>query len=416
MMDGLYQSIPSTSPMVSIIVPVYDRLEFLDSTIVGVLDQAYECWELIVVDDGSQEDVQEFVAHYADPRVSFLRQPNQGNAAARNTGIGCARGENVVCLDSDDVWHPALLETCVSWLAAHPDVDVVFTQVQTIDSNGRPLPRPVVPTPHNGDLLEPLLMGYPILPSSAVMRRLCFERWGAYTVGLDDWELWLRWAAQGCRFACIEQPLLQYRLHDQNFGLDWPRRRAAHFATLDTFYAREKLPQAAYRLRDRAYANQHFVFAVLAWQVGRPEDGLAESNEAVFLNREYLHDLDFYAQLACAHQGRVDAGSSTGLDLDVAERSLRRSLDALFVRSGLSPAILMQRRSAYGWAYLTLARLAYGVAHDMGYARRFLLRSAAAWPAVLWRTDWAAWQARALVGHKALQAIKGKRVIAASCG
>lgn len=391
---------------VTVVIPVYNRLGYLAATLDSVLAQTFQDWELIVVDDGSQEDMAGFLAAYTDSRLRSVRQANQGNAAARNTGVRLSRGEYIACLDSDDVWQPDFLRVCVEHLEENPSVDVVFTQVEWIDAEGRLLPRPVGPTPHNGDLLEPLLMGYPILPSSALARRSCFQRWGAYTPGLDDWELWLRWAANGCRFACIEQPLVRYRIHDQNFNLAYDRRRAAHFAMLDKFYSQERLPEKALHLRPRAYAKQHFRFAVLAWQLGRSADGVAEFAAAVCGNPAYLADVDFYTQIACAHQGRLDAGSARGLNLSVAEGTLIQCLGALFDRADLPSEVLTRRNEAYGWAYLALARVAYGVAHDMGKARRWLRRSLQAWPALLWRSDWPAWAARSTLGHDRVQWVK----------
>jgi hypothetical protein len=251
-------------------------------------------------------------------------------------------------------------------------------------------------------------MAYPILPSSALARRSCFERWGAYTPGMDDWELWLRWAANGCRFACIERPLLYYRIHDQNFNLAYDRRRTAHFAMLGKFYSLDGLPQEAQRLRERAYANQHFHFAVLAWQVGRPKDGVAEFAAAALRQPAYMADIDFYTRIACAHQGRIDAGSARGLSLSTAEATLLQCLDALFDRPNLPRDLQEQRNEAYGWAYLALARVAYGVAHNMAQARRWLQSGLRAWPALLWRSDWARWAARALLGYNKIQTAKRK--------
>ncbi len=396
----------SPQSLATIIIPVYNRLRYLGVTLQSVLEQAYPYWELLVVDDGSQEDVSSLVAHFADSRIRYIRQSNQGNAAARNTGIRQARGDYVICLDSDDVWHPEMLESTVAFLASHPEVDVVYTQVQAIDANGQPLPRPIGPEPRDGDLLEPLLMGMPILPSSALVRRRCFEQWGAYTPGLDDWELWLRWAARGCRFACIEQPLLYYRIHDQNFNLDWERRRDAHFRMLDAFFALEDLPDAAWRLQERAYANQHFQFAVLAEQVGRLGDGIVEFKQAVLRHPDYLTDLDFYTRFACGHQGRIDAGTARSLDLERAESTLRQALDGLFESLDLSETLADQRGLAHGWAYLVLARLAYGVAREMRPARRYLWRALLYYPALLWRTDWVVWLVRAVIGYRVLQTVK----------
>ncbi len=391
---------------VSIIIPVYNRLRFLDETLNAVLAQTLTDWELVIVDDGSEENVEEFLRRYLDHRITLLRQANQGNAAARNTGIQRARGEYIICLDSDDVWHPDMLPACVAALEAHPDIDVVYTRFRTINAEGVALPTPVSPEPQSGNLLEPLLMGYPILPSSALARRCCFERWGMYKPGLDDWELWLRWAAIGCRFMCIEKPLLYYRIHDQNFNLDWSRRRQAHFAMLDAFYQQKDLPAVAIQMRNRVYANQHLHFAVLAWQVGRPADGVAEFSLAVHANPDLLEDLDFHTGIACAHQGRIDAGTIRGLDLEAAQRALVQSLDALFAETDLPAAIRRKQAAAFGWAYLALARLTYSGPHDMLRTRCFLLRSFAAWPPLAWQTDWATWLARALIGYETVQCLK----------
>ena len=232
-----------------------------------------------------------------------------------------------------------------------------------------------------------------------------------YTPGLDDWELWLRWAASGCRFACIELPLLNYRVHDQNFNLAYDRRRAAHFAMLDKFYGQENVPERAQCLRARAYANQHFHFAVLAWELRRPDNGAAEFSAAVLGHPAYLADIDFYTRIACAHQGRIDAGVRRGLDLTIAEATVIQCLDALFARRDLPQELRGQRGQAYGWAYLALARLAYGVARDMVQARRWLVKSLRAWPLVLLRGDWAAWAARSVVGYDQIQGVKHKKLV-----
>lgn len=395
------------SPSVTIVVPVYNRLHYLAATLDSVLGQTYQAWELIVVDDGSQEDVAGLLALIHDARIQVVRQCNQGNAAARNTGIQASTSDYVICLDSDDVWHPRMLETCASVLRAHPTVDVVFTQFQSIDADGHALPISIRPEPLQGSLLQPLLMGYPILPSSAMVRRTCFDRWGLYTPGMDDWELWLRWAKHGCCFACIAEPLLYYRIHDQNFNLDWTRRRNLHFAMLDHFYAQSDLPPTALVLRDKVYTNQHVYFIVLAWQVGRPEDAMEQFCLAVQSDPATLHDLDFYTRIACAHQNRQDYTTSRNLNLVLAQEIVTRSLDWLFGRPDLPKALHHQQQAAYGWAYLALARLAYGGVRDMAAARRFLLVAFSHCPSLAWRSDWALWLARSLAGYETIQRLKG---------
>jgi hypothetical protein len=390
-------------PQVSIIIPVYNRLHFLGATIESVLAQTMTDWELIVVDDGSIEDVAGFIAHYPDPRIFYVRQENQGNAVARNTGIHRAQGECVICLDSDDLLQTEMLTSCCTKLQAEPDIDVAYTQAQLVDAGGKPLPLPNVTESLSGDLLEPLLFGYPILPSSAVVRRRCFKQWGEYTPGLDDWELWLRWAANGCRFACTQRPSVHYRIHEANFSRDWLRRRHVHFATLDSFYCSDRVPARAQALKTQAYAQQHFEFAVMAWQCGRESDGVADFVHAVQLQAERFFDADSLFRLACAHQGSLYQDTKHDFSLEKAEEALLRPLDILRGSSALTREELAKYDHCYALGCLVLARLAYGFTQNIHRTRHWIIQSVTAWPPVTWESDWIRWAVRGLVNLRRLR-------------
>ncbi len=395
---------------VDIVIPVYNRISYLEHTIASVLNQIYVNWRLIIVDDGSTENVQDFVAKYTDSRISYMRQENQGNAAARNTGVQQSNGKYVICLDSDDVWDETMLGACVDFLDNNPSVDIIYTQFQRIDADGNLIADLAEPQePPQGDLLAELLMGLPLLPSSALARRTCFERWGAYTVGLDDWELWLRWAAGGCRFACLQQPLLNYRIHNQNLGMAWQSRRRSHFAMLDTFYANDHLPAQAITMRAQAYANQHFLFCEMALQAGNLVASQAEFCAAVLDNPAYLTDVAAYYRLACAHQGRMDAGSEHNLDLVRAEKELLNLLDTLSAERELPPQIAEKLPAARAHAFMTLAQVAYGIAGDGGTARKFLFTALKHWPPIVGQQGWPKWLLRSCVGQKRVQ--KAKNVL-----
>jgi len=98
------------NPTVSVIIPTYNRAHLLDRAIRSVLDQTYQDFELIVVDDGSSDPTAEVIATFADPRIYYLRhEKNRGAAAARNTGIEASQGDYVAFLDSDCEWLPKKL-------------------------------------------------------------------------------------------------------------------------------------------------------------------------------------------------------------------------------------------------------------------------------------------------------------------
>jgi glycosyltransferase involved in cell wall biosynthesis len=101
-----------------------------------VIRQTWKDWELLVVDDGSKDDTTEVVESYADERIRLIRQWNQGQAVARNTGLAEAQGELIAFLDHDDRWLPTKLELQVRYLEMHPEAGVVYGRVRHIDERG----------------------------------------------------------------------------------------------------------------------------------------------------------------------------------------------------------------------------------------------------------------------------------------
>ena len=106
-------------PLVSVILPTYNRAHVLEEAIRSVLEQTYPEWELIVSDDGSTDSTGDLVAGFGDARVRYLRDENAGAAVARNRALGEARGELIAYLDSDNVWHPDYLTALVGALERH---------------------------------------------------------------------------------------------------------------------------------------------------------------------------------------------------------------------------------------------------------------------------------------------------------
>jgi len=127
------------SPLVSVVVPTYNRGYCLARTIDSALGQTHPAVEVIVVDDGSQDDTAEVVSsrYGGDARVRLMRQANAGVAAARNAGMRAARGDYVALLDSDDVWEPWKLELQVACMRARPEVGMTWTEMVAVDPAGQ---------------------------------------------------------------------------------------------------------------------------------------------------------------------------------------------------------------------------------------------------------------------------------------
>jgi glycosyltransferase involved in cell wall biosynthesis len=114
-------------PEVSIILPTYNRIDVIGRAIASIIVQTHTDWELLVVDDGSTDGTIERLEGL-DPRIRFIRQANQGVAAARNTGLSAAMGRYIAFMDSDDEWRPEFLALTTAFLRAHPDEQWVATE------------------------------------------------------------------------------------------------------------------------------------------------------------------------------------------------------------------------------------------------------------------------------------------------
>lgn len=120
-------------PLVSVVLPTYDRAEVLSRSIGSVLQQNYQNWELIVWDDGSTDNTKCVVEAFTDSRIQYYFAPNRGAAYARNQALRRACGELLAFLDSDDEWVENKLSSQVSFLLAHPEIDIVFSDFENID-------------------------------------------------------------------------------------------------------------------------------------------------------------------------------------------------------------------------------------------------------------------------------------------
>jgi O-antigen biosynthesis protein len=230
-------------PRVSVIVPTYNRADVLPRAIRSVLAQSWTDLELLVVDDGSTDATAEVVARHGDPRVRYLRQPqNAGVSAARNRGLRAARGDFVAFLDSDDEWLPGkLFEQLAVFERAPADLGVVYTGVECVFADGR---RRVDVPEERGDVYRHML-GRNVIHgggSNVMMRRNVVAVVGFFDERLraiEDYEYWLRIA----RFFTVDyvaEPLIRY--YDPVTADRRSQALAANLETREWFfrkYARE---------------------------------------------------------------------------------------------------------------------------------------------------------------------------------
>ena len=199
-------------PTVSVIIPSYNREHLVGRAIKSVLDQTYQDFELIVIDDASTDNTEEVVKSFNDERIKYLKHDeNKGGAAARNTGIKVARGEYIAFQDSDDEWLPVKLEKQMKvFEAASPEVGVVYTGFWRIESNKKIYIPSEKVARKEGNIHAELLRGNFVDTPTAVVKKDCFAKVGIFDERLprrQDWELFIR-ISKCFYFKCIDEPLL----------------------------------------------------------------------------------------------------------------------------------------------------------------------------------------------------------------
>ncbi|MBW4027397.1 glycosyltransferase family 2 protein [Acidipila rosea] len=218
--DALHQ------PLVSVIIPTFNRSGLLTQAVDSVLRQTYTNVEIIVVDDGSTDDTQVVLAPYLG-RISYHLQANSGVAKARNTGITLCHGDYICFLDSDDAWAPNKLDRQVDFLARYPAYGLLATEIAGVDQLGQRVDRSKseMYTIHNGFVLEHLLFANWIQTSTVMIRRECLQRIGGFDeeVGQfgEDWLLWMRIASE-YQIYFLPEPLTYYRVHQTSLSSYMP--------------------------------------------------------------------------------------------------------------------------------------------------------------------------------------------------
>jgi glycosyltransferase involved in cell wall biosynthesis len=205
-------------PLISVIVPTYNRSRYLVTAVEGVFAQTYESLEIIIVDDGSTDDTPQALKPYSG-RVRCIYQENRGVSAARNRGILAAQGELLAFLDTDDVWLPQKIERQMACLERRPTAGLAHTDALYLHGDSdRTSKRPDIVHSCDGDCYANLFFGNRIVTSSVIVRRQCLEKVGGFDETIryaEDYDLWIR-LARHFEFAYCNEALVLYRLHPSN--------------------------------------------------------------------------------------------------------------------------------------------------------------------------------------------------------
>lgn len=260
---------------VSVIIPTYNRASFLRKAIDSVLNQTYQNFELIVVDDGSEDDTEELVLSYGNS-VSYIKQQNSGPAAARNVGIKAATHDLIAFLDSDDHFDKNKLAFQVSAMQQHPHYKISHTQ-EVWYRQSQHLNQKKKHEKSNGFIFEQSLKLCAVGMSTVMARRELFDLIGFFDEELlccEDYDLWLRTSVE-YPFLLVDKPLtikeggrpdqvsFQHRV-----GMDRFRIRA-----IRRILSQNNLNSEQRQLAEAELMKKCCIYANGCIKHGRPEEG-----------------------------------------------------------------------------------------------------------------------------------------------
>ncbi len=290
---------------VSVIIPTYNRRDYVQEAIDSVMAQTFTDYEVIVVDDGSDDGTGEILRKRYGNRIRYEWQRNQGESVARNHGIALAQGDFVAFLDSDDLWLSENAAMQVQSLEINADAVMGCAQAWLVDADGRV----VEDSPWGDDLsmadftFEQLVLGNHVICSTAFVRRDALDQTGGFDPKIrygEDWDLWLRLTSFGSiRF--LSQPLACIRRHNTaqtSFCNAYATDRILedHLRIVTRALALTSTEHRT-KLHDQALARCYGRAAVLDYASGRTDTGQDRLNRAIRLDKAVWADTDTFTDL-----------------------------------------------------------------------------------------------------------------------
>lgn len=290
----------SSFPLVSVIIPTYNRAKLLQQTVESVLAQTYPNVEVIVVDDGSTDETSEMLKGYGE-RIVYIHQHNKGGTASRNTGIRVAKGEYLSFLDHDDLLLPTKIQRQMDILNARPEVGLVHCGYYRMDKDGHYID--IVNFLPEGDVRPVIVYGCFCWSGGPLIRRECIEKVGEFdeSVWSSDADMWLKIAIAGYHFGCVQEPVGAYRILPDSAMADVARTERMDMAILDRVFADPRLPEEARTGKNHAYFFQRFWLSCRYYTVGQWEDAQRNLMDAIRLRPELLVKWSELLHLFCTN-------------------------------------------------------------------------------------------------------------------
>ena len=206
--------------LVSVVLPCYNTEPYIEGAVRSILNQTFQDFELIIVNDGSTDQSSKILAKLSDSRIKIIHQANQGLVASLNRGIKQATGRYIARQDADDMSEPTRLEKQISMMEANSDLAIVGTSMSVINGEGRALHKHAVLL-NDPELRQELLIRSPFAHGSVMFRRDFAIQAGLYSQKFwpaEDYEFWTRLSDFG-KLSNINEFLYHYRQNNEGISM-----------------------------------------------------------------------------------------------------------------------------------------------------------------------------------------------------
>lgn len=287
-------------PAVSVIMPTYNRVDYLKKSVQSVLDQTFNDFEIIIINNYSIDNTLNVISDFADERIKVINFKNDGIIAkSRNQGIMKSVGKYIAFLDDDDLWCKDKLEIQIKYLESHPEFDLAYSNAVIIDEHGNRKDLLINPREiKTGRTFFNILYNNSIATLTVLMKREIIE-----TIGLlnedplvraaEDYDYWLR-ASLNYEFGYIDKPLALYRIHSEcvSMGVNRPLLRQK---TLINFYLNKELSQNNHREIIKSIERLNVDIAVHYWGVSDRKNARIYALKYIHFNLKNIHIIKVFA-------------------------------------------------------------------------------------------------------------------------
>ena len=263
-------------PLISVIIPVFNGEKTIRDTVESVLKQTFTDFEIIAINDGSQDSTLAILNQIKDERLRVVSYSNAGVSISRNRGLALAKGEFISFLDADDLWTPDKLEAQLRALQAHPQAAVAYSWSDWVNESGQFL-RAGGHITVNGKAYETLLVrDFVESGSNPLIRKQALDEVGEFDSSVtpaEDWDMWLRLAAR-YEFVTVPSPQILYRISPNSASFNVWKMEVGSLRVIERAFT--DAPESLQSLKKEVLASRYKYLTFKALEGHpKPQKGLA---------------------------------------------------------------------------------------------------------------------------------------------